>query len=208
MIRAVIFDMDGVLIDAKEWHYEALNQALAKFGYLISRHDHLVAYDGLPTKKKLEMLSIQEGLPTSIHGFLNELKQKYTLSMVEANCAPNFSHQYALSQLKREGKSIVVASNSVRDSVRKMMEKAKLIAYLDFYLSNEDVANGKPSPEIYLKAMSKLKVPAHQCVIVEDNPNGIAAAKASGAHVMEVETVDDVNYGNISRFISAVEKRQ
>ena len=57
MIRAVIFDMDGVLIDAKEWHYNALNQSLSLFGYSISLEDHLTTYDGLPTKKKLEMLT-------------------------------------------------------------------------------------------------------------------------------------------------------
>jgi beta-phosphoglucomutase len=50
IIKAVIFDMDGVLIDAKEWHYESLNDALSNFGYEISHHDHLVTYDGLPTK--------------------------------------------------------------------------------------------------------------------------------------------------------------
>ena len=77
-IKAVIFDMDGVLIDAKEWHYESLNSALSLFGYEISRHDHLVTYDGLPTKKKLEMLSLENGLPTSLHAFVNQLKQQKT----------------------------------------------------------------------------------------------------------------------------------
>ena len=63
MIKAIIFDMDGVLIEAKDWHYEALNKALSLFGYEISRYDHLVTYDGLPTSKKLEMLSMERGLP-------------------------------------------------------------------------------------------------------------------------------------------------
>ena len=70
--------MDGVLIDAKEWHYEALNKALALFGYQISRYEHLVTYDGLPTRKKLEMLSMEQGLPVQLHSFINEMKQLYT----------------------------------------------------------------------------------------------------------------------------------
>ena len=70
-IKAIIFDMDGVLIDAKDWHYEALNRALKLFGYNISRYDHLVTFDGLPTRKKLEMLTREHGLPPSLHGFLN-----------------------------------------------------------------------------------------------------------------------------------------
>jgi len=60
-IKAVIFDMDGVLIEAKDWHYEALNRALKVFGYAISRYDHLVTYDGLPTVMKLDMLTKEKG---------------------------------------------------------------------------------------------------------------------------------------------------
>ena len=207
MIKAVIFDMDGVLVDAKDWHYEALNLALSKFGYFISRHDHLVTYDGLPTRKKLEMLSLQEGLPVSLHDFLNQLKQKYTLQIVAERCAPTFAHQYALSRLKREDYKIAVASNSVKASIESMMKKTQLMPYLDFYLSNEDVKNGKPSPEIYLQAISLLGVDPQECLIVEDNPNGITAAKASGAHVLEVETVAEVNYWNIKDFIAMLGER-
>ena len=68
-IKAVIFDMDGVLIDAKEWHYEALNKALDLFGMEISRYDHLVTYDGLPTLMKLQMLSL-ERIALSVGGQL------------------------------------------------------------------------------------------------------------------------------------------
>ena len=205
MIKAVIFDMDGVLIDAKEWHYEALNHALKKFGYAISRHDHLMTYDGLPTRKKLEMLTIQNGLPSGAHGFINQLKQKYTLELVAKKCAPSFIHQYALSKLRQDGFAIAVASNSVRDTIETMLGKARLIEYLDFYLSNEDVKNGKPDPEIYIKAIRKLGLQPPECVILEDNPHGILAAQESGANVLEVETVQDVTYSNIKSFISKVE---
>ena len=91
MIKAVIFDMDGVLIEAKEWHYEALNRALQLFGYEISRLDHLTTYDGLPTKKKLEMLSIENDLPRNLHSFINEMKQLYTVEMVYATASRVFS---------------------------------------------------------------------------------------------------------------------
>lgn len=207
MIKAIIFDMDGVLIDAKEWHYDALNKALNKFGYNISRHDHLVTYDGLPTRKKLNMLSMENGLPKSLHSFINQLKQKYTMEIIHRKCAPLFIHQYALSRLKNEGYKLAVASNAVRLSVGSMMEKAQLIQYLDFYLSNEDVKNGKPDPEIYNKAISKLGIKPEEAIIVEDNPHGIAAAKASGGNVLEVEVIEDVTYWNIINFKNLVEKQ-
>jgi beta-phosphoglucomutase-like phosphatase (HAD superfamily) len=84
-VEAIVFDMDGVLIDAREWHYEALNRALGLFGFAISRSDHLSVYDGLPTKRKLQMLSIERGLPSALHEFLNDLKQQYTIVIVTHN---------------------------------------------------------------------------------------------------------------------------
>lgn len=207
MIKAVIFDMDGVLIDAKEWHYESLNLALELFGYQITRHDHISTYDGLPTRRKLQMLSEQTGLPVLLHEFINSLKQKYTIQIVNQKCVPVFAHQYALSTLKRDGLRLAVASNSVRHSVETMMLKSSLMSFLDFFLSNEDVVRGKPDPEIYKLAIKKLNLAPSECVIVEDNPHGIEAARASNAHVLEVSSVDDVNYWNIKKFIAGVEAK-
>ena len=206
MIKAVIFDMDGVLIDAKEWHYEALNKALRLFGYEISRYDHLVTYDGLPTSKKLEMLSMERGMPIKLHRFINDLKQQYTVDKIFTDCNPLFVHEYALSNLKAEGYHLAVASNSIRNTVDLMMQKSSLINYLDFFLSNQDVKKGKPDPEIYEVAISKLGLKPEECLVVEDNKNGIKAAKAAKAHVMEVSTVYDVNYENIKKHIKLAEE--
>lgn len=200
-IKAVIFDMDGVLIEAKEWHYEALNRALALFGYEISRYDHLVTYDGLPTSKKLEMLSMEKGMPRRLHSFINDLKQQYTVDKIFTDCHPVFAHEYALSMLKKEHYRIAVASNSIRRTIELMMEKSNLMGYLDFFLSNQDVTKPKPDPEIYQTAVKRLGLSPRECMVVEDNHNGIQAAKAAGTHVMEVSTVYDVNYSNIKKHI-------
>jgi len=205
-IKAVIFDMDGVLIDAKEWHYEALNQALSLFGMEISRYDHLVTYDGLPTRKKLEMLSSERGLPRGLHQFINDMKQQYTMEIVYARCKPKFYHEYALSKLRHEGYKMAVCSNSIRNTVEVMMQKASLEEYLDFYVSNQDVKAGKPDPEMYNLAISRMGLEPSECMIVEDNEHGIRAARASGAHVMIVDEVEDVNYQNITRHIAMFEE--
>jgi beta-phosphoglucomutase len=201
-IKAILFDMDGVLIEAKEWHYEALNRALSLFGMPISRTDHLSTFDGLPTRRKLELLSIERGLPEQLHEFINQLKQKYTMELIQTQCNPRFVHEYALSRLKHEGYKIAVCSNSIRATVEAMMQRANLSKYLDLSLSNEDVANGKPDPEIYEKAIKNFGLEPSECLIIEDNENGIKAALATGANLMVVTDTDDVNYQRIKEYIN------
>jgi len=205
-IKAVIFDMDGVLIDAREWHYEALNRALGVFGFTISRYDHLVTYDGLPTRKKLELLSRDQNLPAGLHSFLNELKQAYTIELIHAHCKPRFQHEFALSRLKAAGYRLAVASNSVRHSIDLMMEKSALAPYLFATVSNQDVSRSKPDPEIYLKTCELLGVKPTEALVVEDNPHGIAAARASGARVMVVEDPNDVTWDRVTEQLARAER--
>ncbi|WKW30684.1 HAD family phosphatase [Pseudomonas viridiflava] len=205
MIKAIIFDMDGVLIDAKDWHYEALNRALSLFGLEISRYDHLTTYDGLPTKRKLEILSLERELPMELHSFINQMKQLYTMEIVHSRCKPRFIHEYALSTLKSRGYKLAVASNSIQDSVEIMMKKAKLDIYLDTILSTGDVILPKPNPEIYIKAIARLNLSPSECLVVEDNKIGVRAAMDSGAHILVVRHTDDVNLENISARIQEVE---
>ena len=205
MIKAVIFDMDGVLIEAKDWHFNALNKALSLFGYEISRFEHLTTYDGLPTSRKLEMLTIEHGLPKELHEFINEMKQRYTMEIIHAQCKPRFTHEYALSQLKTKGYKLGLASNSIRSTVEVMLKKACLDSYLDIILTNEDVKYPKPDSEIYIKAIDLLGLLPGETLIVEDNENGIKAAKASGAHVLVERDVEEANIKNIMAKILEVE---
>lgn len=207
-IKAIIFDMDGVLINAKEWHYQALNKSLGLFGMQISRYDHVCTFDGLPTKKKLELLSLERGLPQNLHSFINEMKQQYTQEIIYSECKPLFYHQYALSNLKKSGYKLAVCSNSIRKTMDLMLERACIVEYLDFYLSNQDVTHPKPHPEIYLKAMEKLNLLPEECLIVEDNIHGIKAAKASKGHLMQVHDVEDVTLNSILQSIEDAESRE
>ena len=202
MIRAVVFDMDGVLIDAREWHYEALNRALKLLGYEITRYDHLSTYDGLPTRKKLQMLTVERGLPAELHAFINTLKQQYTMEYVATRCRPVFQHEHALARLRASGYKLGLASNSVRRTVIEMMERSELRGYMDVIVSNEDVDKPKPSPEIYRKAMADLGVTPDETLVVEDNENGIQAATAAGAHVMVVRSPEDVTLDAIEARIA------
>ena len=205
-IKAILFDMDGVLIDAKEWHYEALNKALHLFGMEISRYDHLITYDGLPTKRKLEMLTKERELPKGLHSFINKLKQQFTLELIHTNCKPFFEHEYALTMLKKNNYLIGLCSNSIRMTVEVMLKKAMILDYFDITLSNEEVKLSKPDPEIYLSAMKKLNVLPKETLILEDNEHGIKAAIASGAYLLRIETIHDVTLEKIMQRIKDIEE--
>jgi beta-phosphoglucomutase len=155
-IKSVIFDMDGVLIDAKDWHYEALNRSLDYFGYTpISRNYHLLTFDGLSTKKKLTMHFQTKYLTSEEHEKIDQKKQELTFGIVEQKCLPYKPHIEMLEKLKSQGYKLAFYSNSIRKTVETMLFKANIIEYFDFYLSNQDVKNSKPDPEIYNAAINK-----------------------------------------------------
>ena len=206
-IKAVIFDMDGVLIEAKDWHYDALNRALSLFGHSISKYDHLITFDGLPTVTKLEMLTLERNLPRKLHDFINDLKQKYTLELVYQNCKPRFDHEYALSNLRAQGYRIGCGSNSVRESIETMLEKSDLMKYMEVVVSAQEVSQPKPSPEMYERIISSFNLNPEECLIIEDNENGIKAARESGAHLLIVKEVDEVNIENITNKINSINSK-
>ena len=190
--RAVVFDMDGVLIDARDWHYRALNDALEIFGAQISLEDHLSRFNGLPTRVKLDMLSEAGIVPRHLHKVVEEVKQERTLREAARLCFPRVEHLLMMSWLRRQGCSIGVATNSIRQTSSTMLEFAGLLHDLDVLVTNEDVANAKPAPDIYLMAASRLGVDPEEVLVVEDHPYGVAAAEAAGCLVVKVEGVADV----------------
>lgn len=203
-IEAILFDMDGVLIDARHLHYEALNAALSPFGLEISHDAHLANFDGLSTRQKLAILSETRGLPGGLHTLINELKQKFTLAKIPMHCRPIFQHRYMLSRLQQEGYRLALCSNSVRRTVDEMMRSADLDMFFEFTLSNEDIHFPKPHPNIYLEAAKRLKVQPERCLVVEDNANGIRSAKAASMHVLEVVDPDDVTYERVATMLETI----
>lgn len=209
MIRLVIFDLDGVLVDAKELHYEALNMALRSIDekYIVNRDEHLSTYDGLNTTKKLIMLTERKGLPHEAHDKVWKAKQDSTIEIIdkfekdERLCS-------VLKKLKDEGYTICVASNSIRETVKMMLVRKGFIDYIDFYYSNQDVKSPKPNPEIYLRCMIKAGVSPKETIIVEDSHIGRKAAQESGAFLCPVIDSADVTYEKLKEHIEKHEERK
>src|SRR5574343_594394 len=123
MINTLIFDMDGVLVNAREIHYEALNKALKKIDerYVITRDEHLTIYDGLPTNKKLDILSEQKGFPLELKQMVEKYKQEFTFEAIDELLTYDEQKCEMLKKLSQEGYKIYVASNSIRKTVINML---------------------------------------------------------------------------------------
>lgn len=194
MNKLIIFDLDGVLIDSRELHYDALNKALEKVDskYLISREEHLSLYDGLNTTKKLKMLTERKGLPISVYDQVWKDKQEATFNLIRG-----FNKNYFLSSLfleiKKKGYKIAVASNSIRETVKLSLISIGLIDSIDYFISNEDVKRTKPYPEMYWKCMSEMNALPKDTIIVEDSHIGRQGAMDSGAHLLPVENSQEVS---------------
>lgn len=195
MIKAVIFDLDGVLVDAKELHYEALNNALPK-EYEIPLKEHISTFDGLKTRQKLDMLSQKKGMPLDIHDEVYKMKQLKTAEALK-NIKVSENLTELFKYLKSKNIKIGVCSNSIRQTVLIVLGKLDLFEYIDVIYSNEDVILSKPSPEIYWRCMIDMKLNAEDVLIVEDSPYGLKAAIKSGANVFRVESCNDVTLENL-----------
>jgi len=200
MIKLIIFDLDGVLVEAKNIHFETLNKALGK-KYAIEWNEHLSMYDGLKTNQKLDMLTKYKGLPASEHKRVWDDKQMYTLQSLR-NLKADVNLITTMQMLNNEGYKLAVCSNSIRKTVLTVLSKLGIIEFFDLIISNEDVKNSKPHPEMYWKVMSKMGVLPEEALIVEDSPFGLLAAARSKANVMRVVSPKEISYININKHIN------
>ena len=133
MIKAVIFDLDGVLVDTRELHYVALNRSLEKVGYEILRDEHLSTYDGLPTDKKLELLTKEKGLSPDLYRQVWDDKQAFTRQIVDKEFTYDDRLRSILSKLKENGIRLAVCSNSIRETTKMMLVRRGFLEFIEFY---------------------------------------------------------------------------
>ncbi len=198
MTKLIIFDLDGVLVEAKQIHYDTLNEALNEIGeeYVISEAEHLSIYDGLKTTQKLEMLTKNKGLHSEFYEKIWFRKQHLTIEAI-SQLQPDLQKIELFKELRDRGYKLAVASNSIRRSVLVMLAKIGIIEFMDLIISNEDVKNSKPHPEMYWKAMSMMECLPEETLIVEDSPHGLLAASRSRANVLRVDNPSDLTIEKI-----------
>lgn len=200
--KCVLFDLDGVLVDACDWHYEALNRALKEVAYYeISRQDHYEKYNGLPTLTKLSMLNDLGVITDEDVRKISDVKQEHTIKVIEELCKRDQSKIELMKALKDNGYEIAVVTNSIRKTATLMLSNSGVLPFVDLLISNEDTDRNKPYPDPYIIAIHLLNSSHNKTIIVEDSPKGIKAAKDSGAHVLEVKDATEVNLELFKDFI-------
>jgi len=207
MIKLIVFDLDGVLVEAKKIHYDSLNKALSIIDpiYEISWQEHLSIYDGLKTSQKLEMLNERKNLPTETFSIIWNKKQEITLQELK-NLQVNTNLQVLFDSLVKEGYKLACCSNSIRKTILTVLSRFGIIEYFDLIISNEDVTNSKPHPESYWKAMISMNVLPEETLILEDSPYGLLAASRSQSHILRIKNPSEVTYLNIKTKILEIEK--
>lgn len=198
-IKCVLFDLDGVLVDACEWHYIALNDAMREIvGFEISRDDHMKKYNGLPTAVKLRLLGIESETASQIE----MIKQMKTLEIIMDKSQIMPEKQELHSYLASQGIKIACVTNSIHATAVAMLRQTGQLKFMDLIVSNSDVLKNKPHPDCYNFAVEMLKVDPKACLCVEDSIKGIEAAKASCVpNLWIVSNSSDVTLNNYKEVV-------
>ena len=208
MIKQIIFDLDGVLIDSRELHFKSFDQALKLIcpDFAIEKEEHLSTYDGLPTTKKLELLTENKGLPKKLYNKIWQKKQDITLNLM-MDYIEDRRLVIILDKLKEQGIRMSVASNSVRESIITALHNKKILHFFDHIVSNQDVLRSKPNPEMYYQIMIQSGIPSRNTLILEDSNTGREAVLNSGAHLGAIKDPEDLTYEKIMNYINKIEDK-
>jgi len=194
--KGLVFDLDGVLVESKQLHYQALRQALLAEGEGLSleEEEHRLVYDGLSTRQKLVLLSRNRGLPEHRHNHVFAGKQRLTLELTARHITPNLQLIETFRQLKRDGFPVVIASNCIRASVDTLLTALGLSDLVDVTLSNEDVPKSKPFGDMYVRAATSLGCQPSELLVFEDSPTGFEACIRAGCALTKVDGPHQLTY--------------
>jgi HAD superfamily hydrolase (TIGR01509 family) len=207
MIDTIIFDLDGVLIDSRDVHFNALNKAIKKCGvnYQITYKDHLNEFDGLPTIIKLKILNERGYVNPKLNKKIQLHKDKFTT--LELIKKIKYSKEiYEMFKKLSESYKLGVATNAIQKTLNLALKKLKIGKFLTSSISTKTLKNPKPHPEIYIRSFLNLNSNPKNTLIIEDSHFGRIAAKDSGANLMQIKNLKEVNIKNIDNFIASKKK--
>lgn len=188
-------DLDGVLINMVENHRKALDQSLLDVcGFKLNDEEHENLFNGLPTKKKLEILTKQGRVNITDHELIFRKKQEYTIEIIKKEFKPDIEKIKLHTELKKLGLKLACVTNSIRETTELMLKKTGQLEFMDEIITNEDVLHNKPNSECYIVAMVKFGLLPKECIIIEDSDVGFVSAINTGANVFRVKGPEEVNW--------------
>lgn len=177
---AVIFDMDGVLIDSEPLYVEMNEELFSELGVRIDKEEYH-KFVGMSSPLMWKMIKDEFSLPQSVDELMNSEKQRiHELLRSDRVSEPIAGVESLLINIANAGIPAAVASSSARKNVEMVLSKLDLSGYFKATVCGEDVANGKPAPDIFLKAATALKGAPENCVVIEDSVNGLRGSHAAG----------------------------
>ncbi|MGQ4511064.1 HAD-IA family hydrolase [Streptomyces sp. DW26H14] len=185
---AVLFDLDGTLLDTEPLYYEATRRLLARHGVPDFTWEQHKAHIGVGTRETLEVLAARFSLGTPVDALLAEMNALY-LELVRSSGEVFPRMREFVERLHTAGVPMAVASGSSREAIGAALAHGGLAAFFPVTVSAEEVAAGKPEPDVFLEAARRLGVAAAECAVIEDSAPGIGAAHAAGMRCLAVASV-------------------
>lgn len=180
MIRTVIFDMDGVLVDTEPLHHDAFFRHFAELGIPMTREEY-ATFLGSSTRNVYQLLKAQFGLPQDVEALISRKRELFGVSFEESaelDLLPGA--RVLIEELFRAGMPLQLASSASKETIDRVFTRFGLYPYFDNLVSGEDFPKSKPDPAIFLHAAKLSGMPPRECLVIEDSANGVTAAKAAG----------------------------
>jgi len=179
LIKAVIFDMDGVIIDSEPLHYEANKEIFSRLGIPVQDVPYS-NYIGVSNEEMWQDLKNTFSLPYSVNELVERQNNETIKHFKKSSLKPIDGIVELLSTLKNNNFKIGLASSSPKVLIEEVLSSLNLDKYFDVYASADHVAYGKPKPDLFIYTAGLLRVIPRECVVIEDSKNGVKAAKAAG----------------------------
>jgi len=206
MLKAVIFDMDGVVINSNPFHRLAWEKFLVKRGIPVNEDIFNRVISGTPGDQALRILLGGEITDGQVQMFVNEIDAEYRESIRNSRAfAPMAGLREFLEELKKSGIMIALATSAPVENIDLVLSGLELSEFFGVIIGKSQVKNGKPHPEVYLTAMDMLGVQADQCVVFEDSLAGVQAAvnaQIKTLGVLTSETADTLLMAGASTTLS------
>lgn len=178
-MKAVIFDMDGVLVDSQPYHFKADIDTMAEYG-VIKDQKFYESFAGTLTADRMRTLKEMFGLDVPVEEMTIKRENMILDIMGKDDIKPVSGIPEFLRSIKEKGLTTAVASSSDYKLINLILDRLKIAKYFDSVTSGSDVKRGKPSPDVFLLAAERIGIEPSECLVVEDSENGVKAAKAAG----------------------------